>query len=365
VNVTGLGSGVTAVAAGGSHALAVQDGVVYAWGDNGNGQLGDGNTTNTNTPVAVSGLGSGVTALAGGAFHSLAIKDGGVYAWGYNLFFQLGQGLSDRSDHSTPVAVPGLSSGVTAIAAGGYESFAIDNGALYGWGDNDRGQIGDGTTNNVVSPELIPGMTSGVTAVSAGVQFTLAIKNGALYGWGYNGLAGFSGSSDSVISSPVALGLTSGVTAVAASIQFSLAVQNGHVFSFGSNYEGELGIAGDNGGATPQEVDPADLNNIVSVVVANSSGYALSADGSVWTWGDNSFGELGLNSYTTPFSTPQHLVAPQGFEFTALDADPSGNFVVAIVAPVPEPGCCGLALLGGGVLFALVILKRRGGVAGR
>ena len=98
-----------------------------SWGNNFYGQLGNGTTTNSSTPVAVSGLSSGVTAIAAGGNHSLAIQNGAVYAWGYNGFGQLGNGTTTFSE-STPVAVSGLSSGVTAIAGGGEYSLAIQNG---------------------------------------------------------------------------------------------------------------------------------------------------------------------------------------------------------------------------------------------
>jgi hypothetical protein len=124
VRATGLdGVTVTATAAGWQHSLALlDDGTVRAWGANGDGQLGDGTTTDRSTPVAVSGL-TGVTAIAAGDVHSLALLDDGtVRAWGFHGQGQLGDGSTTRS--STPVVVSGLTD-VTAIAAGGYHSLAV------------------------------------------------------------------------------------------------------------------------------------------------------------------------------------------------------------------------------------------------
>src|SRR5579862_9124822 len=87
-----------------------------AWGYNLYGQLGNGSTTNSKTPVAVNGMADRVTAIAGGGFHSLAIQNGGVYAWGNDGVGELGNGSTTTS--STPVAVSGMGNGVTAIAAG-------------------------------------------------------------------------------------------------------------------------------------------------------------------------------------------------------------------------------------------------------
>jgi alpha-tubulin suppressor-like RCC1 family protein len=95
-----------------------------AWGQNGNGQLGDGTTTDRNTPVTVNNL-SGVKTLATGWYHSLALKeDGTVWAWGDNYYGQLGNGTNGlNAKSSTPVRVSNLSGG-QAIAAGGYHSLA-------------------------------------------------------------------------------------------------------------------------------------------------------------------------------------------------------------------------------------------------
>src|SRR6266568_3249689 len=117
------------IAAGGAHSLALKsDGTVWAWGNNGNGQLGDNTTTERHAPVEVVGSGgsgnlTGITAIAAGGAHSLALKsDGTVWAWGWNLNGQLGDNTT--TDRDAPVEVVGAGgsgnlTGVTAIAAGG------------------------------------------------------------------------------------------------------------------------------------------------------------------------------------------------------------------------------------------------------
>jgi len=141
----GLTDGITAIAGGGTHSLALKnDGTVWAWGYNGYGQLGNGGTyTTSNVPVQASGLTGGITAIMGGHHHSLALKnDGTVWAWGYNYYGQLGNGTNTNSN--VPVRVSGLA-GITKIAGGGLHSLALKNdGTVWAWGYNYYGQLGNG-----------------------------------------------------------------------------------------------------------------------------------------------------------------------------------------------------------------------------
>ena len=146
------------VSAGDYHSLGLtNDGAVYAWGDNWAGQLGDGTTTSRTTPTLVTALsGQTVTALAGGDSHSLAITStDAVYAWGYSGYGQLGDGTT--TSRSTPTLVTALSGQtVTAVAAGYAHSLALTStGAVYAWGNNGDGQLGDGTTTQRLTPTMV------------------------------------------------------------------------------------------------------------------------------------------------------------------------------------------------------------------
>ncbi len=174
VAVSGL-SEVTAIAAGGDSLALLRNGTVMDWGYNGAGQLGNGSTTGpqtcdgsacSTTPVPVSGL-SGVTDIAGGWIHSLALlSNGTVMAWGNNEHGHLGNGTTSNSD--VPVPVSGLS-GVTAIAAGEYHSLALlSNGKVMAWGWNILWQLGSSAAEeDSLVPIPVSGL-SGVTAIAAG-----------------------------------------------------------------------------------------------------------------------------------------------------------------------------------------------------
>src|SRR5439155_1351753 len=148
---------------------------------NGNGELGDGTTTNRTTPVGVSGLGAGsdVTAIAAGAGHNLALeRHHSTRAGGRRVGGELGDGTT--TNRTTPVGVTGLGvgSGVVAIATGEGHSLALkSDGSVLAWGFNGNGELGDGTTTNRTTPVGVSGLGAGsnVTAIAAGAGHNLAL----------------------------------------------------------------------------------------------------------------------------------------------------------------------------------------------
>src|SRR5262249_27188006 len=197
VQVKGLGgvgflTGITAIAGGTNFSLALgSDGTVWAWGLNNRGQVGDGTTTaQRTTPVQVSGFGtgSGIIAIAAGDSHALALKsDATVWAWGFNTSGQVGNG-GTVSPQRTPVqSGPGILTGVTGIAAGNSHSLAVrTDGTLWAWGLNGSGQLGDGTSMQQNTPIQL-NTIAGVSGIAAGAFHSLASKSdNSLWAWGTN-----------------------------------------------------------------------------------------------------------------------------------------------------------------------------------
>ncbi len=331
------GMTITAVAAGGLHSLALTStGAVLAWGRNVSGQLGNGDSTNRSTPVEVSlPAGVTITAVAAGAFHSLALTSAGaVLAWGENLHGQLGNG--GTTDRSTPVEVS-LPAGVTiaAVAAGAAYSLALTStGAVLAWGDNSNGQLGNGTTTGSSTPvdvDLPAGMT--ITTVAAGAAHSLALTStGAALAWG-NNADGQLGNGDTISSStPVDVDLPAGVTitTVAAGGLHSLApTAAGAVVAWGRNVSGQLGNGTTTGSSTPVDVDLPAGATITAIAAGFDYGLALTTAGAVVAWGRNFSGQLG-NGDTTNRSTPVDVDLPAGVTITAIVA--GGEHSMALVA---------------------------------
>lgn len=187
VQVIGL-SGISKIAAGDYHALAMaSDGSkVWAWGSNSNGQLGNGTTVDSATLVQVqltNPSGVTITNVAAGAYHSFALKsDGTVAGWGKNIAYQLGDG--NNIDSSVPLAVSSLTS-VSGVSAGYSHSLALkSDGTLWAWGDNSSGELGNGTTTGSNTPTNV---FSAATGCSGGFFYSLAIKSdGTVWAWGLN-----------------------------------------------------------------------------------------------------------------------------------------------------------------------------------
>ncbi|ASN82586.1 RCC1 domain-containing protein [Deinococcus ficus] len=176
------------IAGGDLHSLALMaGGTVRSWGDNRDGQLGDGTSNQRLIPVQVSGL-TNVVGVSGGHSHSLALMvDGTVRAWGSNLIGQLGDGTSG-TDRLTPVTVSGLTD-VVGVAGGGSHSLALRaDGTVRAWGNNGSGQLGDGTSNQRLVPVQVSGLTN-VVGVAGGGGYSLALMaDGTVRGWGANSI---------------------------------------------------------------------------------------------------------------------------------------------------------------------------------
>jgi alpha-tubulin suppressor-like RCC1 family protein len=298
VTVAGL-HGVTAVSAGIGFFLALlKTGQVEAWGANQVGQLGDGTTTNSATPVMVKGL-SHVTAISAGGFASLALlSNGSVMAWGSDRFGQLGNGSSGTIS-TVPVAVASLT-GVTALSAGFNHDLAVlGNGTVMAWGANTDDDLGFTTSGGFSDiPAAVPGLAS-VSAVSAGRDHSLALlKDGTVRAWGSNSNAqlGIGNINPAFSETPLPVKHLSGVTAISAGDVFSLALLGtGQVRGWGDDGSGELG----NGVNPPFYTVPVAVHRLTTATAVAASddqsgngpfSVALVSGGTADDWGATSAG---------------------------------------------------------------------------
>jgi len=305
--VTGLDGPVTAIAAGDYHTAALMaDGTVRTWGDNSAGQLGNGTNLSSNVPVTVIELGGTVTAIAAGDYFTLALMtDGTVKAWGSNYYGQLGNGTYNNSNVPVTISDPGGE--VTAIAAGWTHSAALlADGSVKTWGENDYGQLGNGTYNGSSTPVSVSGLGATVTAIAAGDTHTVALLgNGTVKAWGdnyYGQLGNGDDRNDSYLPVTVA-GLSGTVTAVAAGDFHTVAAMaDGTIMAWGDNGSGQFGDGGYNSSSLP--VTTVGMGGVAnSIEAGNYFTVALLADGAVKTWGDNGSGQLGNGTYNSS-STP-------------------------------------------------------------
>jgi alpha-tubulin suppressor-like RCC1 family protein len=312
-------SGVRAVAADTFNGYALRaDGTVWAWGDNGGGQLGNGwrvygSSGGSPIPVPVVGL-SGVSAIASGGSSGYALRtDGTVWAWGNNAAGQLGDGGFNSS--SVPVRVSGLT-GVTAVAAAAQTAYALrTDGTVWAWGGNSEGQLGTGSpTSYSPVPVQVSGLTGVTTIAGAGHGAYALLADGTAWSWGLNN-HGQLGTGQSCPPEPCEArvpvripGLTGVTTIAGGETNGYAALADGSVWSWGLGHNGMLG----NGVACSPcyswaPVRVSTLSGVTEVAAFDSGGYALKADGTLWGWGDGFHGPLGTATHaptTVPVQIP-------------------------------------------------------------
>ena len=264
----------SSISAGGNSTCVLLSGAAKCWGANESGQLGNGTRNASFSPVAVSGLSAGVTSISVGNNHACAVVSGGVKCWGANESGQLGDGSTTAS--LTPVSVSGLTSGVTAVSVAGSASFmsssgfscAVVSGGAKCWGANESGQLGNASTTASQIPVSVSGLTSGVTAISV-----------------------------------------AGSTGMMSSSGFSCAVVSGGVKCWGANESGQLGNASTTASQIPVSVSGL-TSGVTAVSVAGSASFMSSSgfscavvSGGAKCWGANESGQLG-NASTTASQIP-------------------------------------------------------------
>ena len=304
----------TDISAGQNHTCGITAiGGVKCWGQNTYGKLGDGTTSNKYFPTDVFGLTSGVASISAGQSHTCAITTtGGAKCWGYNSTGQLGDGTTTQ--RTSPADVSGLTSGAMSISAGSDYTCAVTiTGGAKCWGNNVNGRLGDGTVIQKNSPVDVSGLTSGVSSISTGNNHTCAVVSGGAKCWGYNNYRQLGDGTTTQRTSPVdVIGFTSGVASVVTGgNNFScLLTTSGEAKCWGYNSNSQIGI-----GNTTNQTSPVDVDgpkNIVSISASSNEGHvcSVSADKTVRCWGYNANREIGdgITGPTRP--SPSVIVNP-------------------------------------------------------
>lgn len=310
----GMSGDLNIVAAGYDFTAVVRNGSYYAWGRNLWGQCAIGSFESI-VDVTQAANFPNVSQLSLGLQHSLAIADGGVLGWGINNNYQLWDGT--RTNRAEPVPVAGLESGVTKVAAGRFTSLAIKDGAVWSWGGS-----------STAAPAAVAGLESGVTSIAQGAYHSAVLQNGAVKAWGEN-TWGQMGGSSAIVSTPTTIaGLESGVTALSVGIYHTLALKNGMVYHYGVEYF--------NGSAFIRHgpvLATAGLD-IVEIAAGEVCSFVLTGDGSFYTWGENTYGRLGIGAsipYVDPDVSIRRVLPPLGFVYTHIEIGSTGRHALATV----------------------------------
>jgi alpha-tubulin suppressor-like RCC1 family protein len=285
-------------------------GALYSWGYNSSGALGLGDSGNYTARSSPNQVGSLTTwySITGGSQYSLATKsDGTLWVWGSNSGGQLG--LNNTTEYSSPKQVGALTnwSSVSANTSAN-SSFAIKtNGTLWSWGGNFHGQLGLGTNSNYISSPSQVGSLTNWSSVLAGYAFTVATKtDGTLWSWGLNNSGQLGLGNQSKYSSPKQVGSLTNWLNVAGAGYTTLAVKtDGTLWSWGGNTDGQLGLGNRTNYSSPKQV--GSLTDWLQVSGGQYGGVScVKTDGTLWAWGTNAYGQLGLNNRTY-YSSPKQV----------------------------------------------------------
>ncbi|MGZ3888623.1 MAG: RCC1 domain-containing protein [Flavisolibacter sp.] len=289
--------GVTALAGGGRHVLALKkDGTVWSWGSNSDRQLGNKDLIKqskaTYVPVQVSGMSHAVAVSAVYNTSYALLADGTVWAWGKGNLGQTGQkvtGAYSNFVQPLPVQVPGITN---AIAISGAMALLKD-GTIVTWGDGSRGQLGNGTNKATATPVAVTGIKNAV-AIGSGEDFNLALlADGTVWGWGYNakgqlGREKMGLDANSFSNLPIQIKGLDHIVAISAGATCLALTKDGTVMAWGWGAIGGMGSG--KPGTSDENPVPKKVplsSNIIGIYSNKSTGLALMADGTLWGWGAN------------------------------------------------------------------------------
>jgi alpha-tubulin suppressor-like RCC1 family protein len=311
----------TAVSLSDYHACALlASGAVRCWGRNVNGQLGNGTVNDATTPVAVSGISTATAVGTGYAYSCALLASGAVRCWGWNYEGALGNGTNTSS--SVPVAVTGIST-ATALAVGESHACALlASGAVKCWGNNAYGGLGNGTTTGSNTPVTVSGLVAGsVRAIVAGdLESCALLTDGTVRCWGINqqGTLGDGTNTDSSVPVRVS-GIGTAVAITAGEIHNCAVLSGGPVKCWGYNFYGELGNGTKTDSNTPVRVNGVTLTGPAKLEAGLFHTCALSASGKLQCWGWNIAGQLG-NLRRATSTLPVSVAGTPGVVWTSSDS---------------------------------------------
>lgn len=340
-----------AICAGYDHVLMLaSDGNVYAWGNNSNGQLG---ATATDTPVTAPTLvtdlcGKNIIAVAAGNRFSLALgEDGSVYSFGLNDQCQLGYEFADGSGEfsATPTKVEALHNvSIAQISAGHNSVIAIDeNGNAYLWGSTKNCLLGtDEGASAFLTPTLLPDTktTTPITFVAMSQNHSAFLLNNGTIGFMGLNTYGQYGNEATDVNASMRFKITDtsaiGVTAIAANDQQTvLLAADGTVYTAGACVPGDTDSASNTFVPLFGESAQAHLAN--SIAAGYRNGAMVARDGSVWTWGDNSYGQLGNGKSGDAQATPTKVLGSDDFAYITGDTTYTKDVPLQFTTSIPSP----------------------------
>lgn len=284
-------------------ASAIKGGTIWAWGDNGSGQLGLGNTTNYSSPKQIGAL-TNWKSITAGASHIIALKnDGSLWSWGGNGGGRLG--LGNTTYYSSPKQVGSLTTWAYATAVSS-ASFGIKtDGTLWAWGANGiNGVLGLNNNTSYSSPVQVGSLTNWLRVIGGITVYALK-TDGTLWSWGYNlnGRCGLNGAGGAYVLSPNQVGALTTWSKIGRSHATGAAIKtDGTLWSWGYGAFGTVGL-GNNTYSNPSPAQVGSLTTWLSVSGGQYNACAIQTNGTLWTWGDNSSGQLGLGD-TSRRSSP-------------------------------------------------------------
>ncbi len=307
---------VYVVAGDGSTCIRKTNGSLYCWGDNRFAELGTGDTVKRPIPERVNTFAEAVSKIylpSGegdittdvGVFGCAILTDSSLWCWGDNRFGQLGLGSTEPQ--LLPTAVLDLPSNIAKAAIGsGHSCAETVSGDLYCWGRNQTGQLGLGNMDAQMRPVQVPLHGFTVDKLSAGGGYScVRAPEGTLWCWGANQYGQLGLGDTTLRTQPIqvsALGTNVGRFSTGATHSCAI-TQDGTVWCWGDNRYGQLGVGDLQQRSTPTQIDPTSLGSVTQVLLGGRHSCALKENGSLWCWGENRFGQLGtgdVDSRLTP-----------------------------------------------------------------